>query len=222
VKLGNYDGLDYMITTQLPGQPITRAEFLELTGIEQIAILTELAAGLCQLHEFDPSPFHDDWREFIRERADTFVERQIAHGVNRRVVEALPDYIENNFPLVPAVPARFLHGDVHSGNLRLMRSNGRLRIAGLFDFADSRRGFIEYEFIAVGVLMMQGDRGLQREFFRAYGYAESELDERMRKRMMMLTMLYETSDMRRYAMRLRPEAVDYTLEELESAIWSFV
>jgi len=29
---------------------------------------------------------------------------------------------------------------------------------------------------------------------------------------MMLTMLYETSDLRRYALRLKPEAVDFSLE----------
>lgn len=69
--------------------------------------------------------------------------------------------------------------------------------------------------------MIQGQADIQREFFKAYGYTESELDESFRKRLMMLTMLYETSDLRRYALRLKPEAVDYSLEELEKKIWSF-
>jgi hypothetical protein len=92
---------------------------------------------------------------------------------------------------------------------------------GLFDFADSRRGFHEYDFLAVGVLMIQGQAEVQREFFKSYGYAENLLDESFRRRLMMLTMLYETSDLRRYALRLKPEAVDFSLEELERAIWSF-
>jgi len=37
----------------------------------------------------------------------------------------------------------------------------------------------------------------------------------------MLTMLYETSDLRRYALRLKPDAIDFSLEELEKGIWSF-
>ena len=114
-----------------------------------------------------------------------------------------------------------MHGDVHFGNLRLLRSGGEWQVSGLFDFADSRPGFHEYEFLAVGLLMMQGQREVQREFFKAYGYAENELDETMRKRLMMLTMLYETADLRRYAMRLKPEAVDFTLDELEREIWTF-
>jgi hypothetical protein len=40
--------------------------------------------------------------------------------------------------------------------------------------------------------------------------------------MMTLTLLYEHSSLRRYAERLGPEAVKYSLEELERAIWSFV
>jgi len=52
-------------------------------------------------------------------------------------------------------------------------------------------------------------------------YKNDEIDETLRRRMMTLTMLYEYSSLRRYAERLRPEAVNYSLEELERAIWSF-
>ena len=221
-NLGNFEGLDYIITTRIPGQPLTRADFLKISTSDQVEILTELAAGLKQLHEMDPGALPDDWTAFIRDRADTFVERQIGHGVNSDIVKALPGFLDANLRLVPAQPTCFLHGDVHFGNLRIMSENGRWRIGGLFDFADSRRGFHEYEFLAVGLLMVQGQRELQREFFKAYGYPDNQLDESMRRRLMVLTMLYETSDLRRYALRLRPEAADYTLDELETAVWSFV
>ena len=222
VNVGNFEGLDHIVTTQVPGQPFTRPEFLKLERHDQIGILSDLAAGLKQLHEMETEQFVDDWADFVAERANTFIDRQIAHGVNAKVIDALPAFIEDYFPLVPESPTSFLHGDVHFGNLQLVQENGKLRIGGLFDFADSRRGYHEYEFLAVGVLMIQGERVLQREFLRAYGYADSDLNENMRTRLMMLTLLYETSDLRRYALRLRPEAVDYTLDELERAIWSFV
>lgn len=222
VESGTFSGLQFIITTQISGVPFTRNEFLNLPKKERYTVLAELASGLRQLHELDPSPLPDDWAEFVRDRANTFVERQIAHKVNLGIIKSLPRFIDTHLSSVPTQPTVFLHGDVHFGNLRLRRVNGGCCISGLFDFADSRRGFHEYDFLAVGVLMFQGERDLQREFFRAYGYAEHEMDEAMRKRLMMLTMLYETSDLRRYALRLRPEAVDFTLEELESAIWSFV
>ena len=103
-----------------------------------------------------------------------------------------------------------------------IEANGRLEINGLFDFADSLKGFREYEFVAVGVLMFQAQREIQREFFRAYGYLDRELDEEMRRRLMLLTILYEHSSLKRYAARLAPEAIRFTLERLEKSIWSFV
>lgn len=222
IQTGEFEGFRYVLMTQLKGDLITRNDWLKVAEKEQIAFISTLAVGLKQIHELSAETFENNWAEFVRERAATFIERQIAHGVNQKVLDALPEFIEENLKLVPTeANAVFLHGDVHFGNLRVLKSDSTLKIAGLFDFADSRRGFYEYEFIAVGVLMMQGQSKIQREFFKSYGYAEKDLDETMRKRMMMLTMLYETADLRRYAMRLKPEAVDFTLDELELGIWNF-
>jgi hypothetical protein len=38
---------------------------------------------------------------------------------------------------------------------------------------------------------------------------------------MLLTVLYECSDLRKYARRLAPEAEGYTLDRLERAVWAF-
>ena len=92
----------------------------------------------------------------------------------------------------------------------------------MFDFADSLKGSHEYDFLAVGVLIIQGQGALQREFFRFYGCRDAEIDERMQRRLMLLTMFYEWSDLSRYAVRLRPEAVDYPLDRLMREIWNFV
>jgi hypothetical protein len=69
--------------------------------------------------------------------------------------------------------------------------------------------------------MVQGRRELQREMLLAYGYTAAELDLNLRARLMLLTVLYECSDLRKYALRLAPQAIDLTLDELEAAIWTF-
>lgn len=222
IEIGEFENFDYLIQTQLSGEAVTRQMWLNLSEKEQKRFISKLAAYLKQIHELNPDSFANDWAEFVADRAETFIERQIAHSVNQQIIEVLPKYIEENLSLVPSSPSVFLHGDVHFGNLRILKTNNSWQISGLFDFADSRKGFYEYDFLAVGVLMIQGQREIQREFFKAYGYAEKDLDEMMRRRLMMLTMLYETADLRRYALRLKPEAVHFTLEELESGIWSFV
>jgi aminoglycoside phosphotransferase (APT) family kinase protein len=221
VASGEVSGLLYLIMTQLRGDPITRPQWLELDSSIQNRFLEDLAGGLKELHSINAGWMDFDWPKFIERQAATVLERQRQEGGNPEWIESLPGYLEENIYLVPHDPTPvFIHGDIHFGNLRLSMDNGRPKIAGIFDFADSLRGFHEYEFIAVGVLMIQGQGDLQREFFRAYGYADCEIDEELRRRMMMLTIFYECSSLRRYAERLRPEALNYSLAELERAIWS--
>lgn len=216
---GDQDGLNYALMTRMIGREMARNEFLSLDKRHQVSILTELATGLKQLHNQPPAGFSSDWAECVKDRSSTFVERQIEHGANAKIISQLPQYITESLPLVPLQPTVFLHGDVHFGNLRF---DSTLAISGLFDFADSLVGWHEYDLLAIGVLMLQGERELQREFLSAYGYTDHEMNDEMRRRLMMLTMLYETSDLKRYAMRLRPDAVDLDLYELEKAIWCFV
>lgn len=223
VHSGAFEHFPYVLTTQISGKPFTRNDWLKITEKTQVDFISKLAVGLKQIHELDAEPFKEDWAAFVKNRAETFIERQIVHGVNEKIIEVLPEFIEENLKFIPTDErAVFMHADIHFGNLRVTNKNENLQISGLFDFADSRCGFYEYDFLAVGVLMIQGQSKLQREFFKAYGYAEKDLDEQMRKRLMMLTMIYETADLRRYAMRLKPEAVDYSLDELEKGIWSFL
>lgn len=223
IHRGEFEQFPYVLMTRAKGELMTRADWLEIPEKAQFEFISKLAVGMKQIHALSPDTVENNWAEFVKDRAETFIERQIAHGVNKQVLDALPSFIEENLKLVPTEDETvFMHADVHFGNLGVIRTEKRLEIAGLYDFADSRRGFYEYDFLAVCVLIIQGQGKLQREFFKSYGYAESELDEIMRKRMMMLTMLYETSDLRRYAMRLKPEAVEFSLDELERGIWSFV
>lgn len=219
---GEIEGYKYLITTQIEGELIKREAWLKLKEKEQISILSQLADGLKRLHRSVTSKINFDWYKFIEYQAETCLERQKAGQVNDQVLEQIPEYIEEHFKLLPTNFSQvFLHGDVHFGNLRFVKHNGNWQISGLFDFADSLKGFHEYDFLAVCVLMIQGQGNLQREFFRAFGYADSEINDELRKRLMLLTMFYEYSDLRRYAIRLRPEAVNYSLDELERAIWNF-
>ena len=222
---GELEGWPYLVMTQLAGVPMREV----WPGIEpggRIEIISRLGVALKNLHAHAaPLPQHplgNDWHGFIGRQAQTCVERQRARGANPEWLDSLPAYVGERLGMLPATfrPA-LLHGDVHPLNVLLARAGGRWKVAGLFDFADSLVGHHEYEFVAPGVLMVQGDRELQRELLLAYGYEESRLDSDLRARLMLLTVLYECSDLRKYALRLRPEAVNYTLHELEAAIWTF-
>jgi len=220
---GSVEGFDYLITTSLDGETMARSEWLKLDRKSQVGLLKQLAEGLRELHSHDASEIHFAWREFIEIQVQSVLERQRSAGGNPEWLDSIPKFIDENLSLLPVKYGDvFMHGDVHFGNTLISRVSGTLQFTGLFDFADSLKGFREYEFVAIGVLMIQGQGELQREFFRAYGYRDDEIDINLRRRLMLLTILYECSSLKRYALRLRPDAVNLTLEELEREIWNFV
>jgi hygromycin-B 7''-O-kinase len=220
---GEIEGYFYLVTDRLTGTSLLRPEWVTLGRSAQVGLLTQLAFGLRELHSNDASDIHFDWPEFVEIQVESVVDRQLAEGGNPEWIKSLPKYIERYLSLLPKnPPSVFMHGDVHFGNLRVTEDRERPIISGLFDFADSLKGFPEYEFVAIGVLMIQGQGDLQREFFRAYGYQDSEINIEMRRRMMMLTILYEHSSLRRYAERLGPGSEHLSLEDLEKAIWNFI
>jgi hygromycin-B 7''-O-kinase len=223
VATGNIERSDYLVMTQLEWDPTGWQEWRKADKTEQAELLTGIATELKELHSLDPNIINFNWSGFLEHQIETCLERQRLAGANPEWLESLPRYLEENLFLLPKNPSdAFLHGDVHFGNLRVTKKGGKWRIFGMLDFADSLKGFHEYEFVAPGVLMIQGQGELQREFFRAYGYADKDIDETLRRRLMLLTILYECSDLRKYALRLDPGAVNLTLDELERAIWNFV
>ncbi len=222
VHSGTFEGFEFLIQTRVSGETLTRTDFLALPFSYQMQIVESLAEELRRLHSLNIDGWCSDWSKYIDDQLSTFVSRQIEHGVNSKIIDQLPAYIRDSIALLPKKDMCFLHGDIHLGNLCFNQQGGVPKVSGLFDFADSRVGCPEYDMLAVGLLIIQGERELQRKFFSAYGYAESELDAEMRRRMMMLTMTYETSDLRRYALRLRSDAVNLDLYQLEEAIWNFV
>lgn len=224
VHIGEVEGWSYLVLTQLQGHSSPEVWF----GLEQsdkIRIVSNLAIALNELHKHtapDEPALNLDWQKFIQHQAATVIERQREREANPEWLESLPSYIAERILLLPNdFRPVMLHGDAHAGNLLLTEESGRWEIGGLIDFGDAFCGFHEYEFLAPGVLMMQGNAQLQLEFMRAYGYRESDLNSDLRARLMLLTVLHEWSDLRKYALRLAPEAVNFTLEQLETAIWNF-
>ena len=222
---GELEGWSYLVTTHLAGVP-ARDAWPEIDLDGRIEIVSRLGVALKSLHEYDAPllqpALNRDWHAFIERQAKTCVERQRACDANPEWLNSLPGFIAERLELLPGdFKPVLLHGDVHPGNLLLIQVNGSWRIKGLFDFGDSFCGFHEYDFVAPGVLMLQGARELQEAFLLAYGYKKSQLDMNLRARLMLLTVLYECSNLRKYALRLMPEAVNFTLDELEAAIWRF-
>src|SRR5215203_5355524 len=104
VAFGEIEGYKYLITTQLPGELMTRETWLKLESPEQISVLTQLAGGLTELHASDGAKIAFDWDKFIERQAATCFERQKACQVNEEVLGEIPAYLDENLKLLPAKP----------------------------------------------------------------------------------------------------------------------
>jgi len=221
---GDVDGWSYLVMRQLAGHA-SREVWASLGRHDRFEIVSRVGVAMSELHALAVplrTALDRNWRGFIEQQAQISVARQKSCGANPEWLASLPAYIDTRLALLPTdhEPV-FLHGDIHAGNLLLREEGGRWQVGGLIDFGDSLCGFNEYEFVAPGVLMLQGDGELQKELLLAYGYTAAELDIELRARLMLLTVLYECSDLRKYALRLAPAAIHLTLDELERAIWTF-
>lgn len=222
---GELEGWPYLLMTRLEGT-LMREAWAEVGARQQLEVVSRLGVAMRELHArpapSTPPELNRDWHGFVESQACESVERQRSLGANPEWLESLPARLgERSALLPPRFEPVLLHGDIHPGNVLLRERGGRWEAAALFDFGDSFCGFREYEFVAPGVLMVQGRRELQREMLMAYGYGEAELNVSLRARLMLLTILYECSDLRKYALRLSPRAVGLTLAQLEAAIWTF-
>ena len=222
---GELEGWPYLVMTHLAGRPMREA-WPQIAERERLAIVERLGIAMRELHAraapLSEAALNRDWGEFIERQTRESVERQRACGANPEWLESLPAYVSKRVELLPKeFEPVLLHGDIHPGNVLLGETAEGWQATGLFDFGDSFCGFHEYEFVAPGVLMLQGRRELQRAMLLAYGYEEAELDASLRARLMLLTICYECSDLRKYALRLAPDTVRLSLAELERAIWTF-
>lgn len=59
IATGKFENYAYIVTTQLAGELMTRKHWLTFPEKEQIAVLTELAAGLKELHSHNADSFND-------------------------------------------------------------------------------------------------------------------------------------------------------------------
>jgi len=222
---GDLDGWKYVVMSVLTGVNV-KPVWATMHRTERLQIAGEVGELLKLIHErSDPAllpPAYTNWTQFICQQVIDSVEKQRRNNPNPDWLKSLPAYVSERMELlnVPE-PVKFLHGDLHLGNMLFQQENGRWRISGVFDFGDAICGPAEYDFVAPGVLMFQGNRDLQRAFLSAYGYADTELNNDLRAKLMLLTILYECSNLRKYAERLNADAVNLSLEELERAIWRF-
>ncbi len=209
------DGWSVVVMDRLPGTPLD-AVWPEVGFAAREAVAEEVGSVIAALHAVPPPSVEDwwpqDWTGFVAEQRLTAVERQRACGLGDVWLEQIPDYLAR----VDVTDGRrvLLHTEVMPANLLAVPDDrGGWRLSGLVDLEPAMRGAPEYEFVAVGVFLAEGNPRLLHRVLTAYGLDPSQLDGALARRLLAWTLLHVYGDLERYLQRL-PSSPEPTLDAL--------
>jgi len=215
------DEWPYLVMSRLQGSYLSDI-WDSLNCVDQMRLVIELAGVLVQLHGLPTNdlPYLDaNWKEFVEGRVNGCVQRHREQGVPENWLQQIPDFLAHASPLYPfEFPPAIISGDIHQYHLLARLEHSQWRLAGLFDFDDALLGFCEYDLAGAGLFLMAGRSTLLRPFLLTYGYAVSDLNERLSHRLLAYTLLHRY---RPFNM-VREEFVKHscsTLEELAESIY---
>jgi hygromycin-B 7''-O-kinase len=225
VATGSLESWRYLAVTRLPGVSLSQLwNTLAATARRELA--AQLGATLRDLHTLPIGMlaaipwFAEHWTRLIaRPLAETMAHHR-RQGVDETWLARLEAFLERRPALSPdGFSPVLLDGDIHPWHLLAARDGDSWRLTGLIDFDDAALGWNEYEFASPGVLMFAGDPASLVACLRAYGFDRRELDDGLRRRLMIFALLnrywgldvmFEYGD---------PSRRCATLEELERAIF---
>jgi hygromycin-B 7''-O-kinase len=185
---------------------------------EKLRLAAQLGEILAALHEV-PVPTIDpwwpaDWSAFVDEQRETAVERHRARELGETWLEQIPDFLADVHLGRP--PPVLLHTEVMPTNLLAIRdAGGNLSLSGLLDFEAAMRGAAQYEFVALGLFVAEGDVRMLRQALTAYGYRDDQLDHHFSRQTLAWTLLHYYGNLASYLRRL-PQPTEPTLDALAS------
>jgi hygromycin-B 7''-O-kinase len=164
-----------------------------------------LGETMAALHELPllviPGWWPDDWAVFADGQRARCVDEQLSLGLAPEWAEQIPGFLAE-VPL-PDEPLVLLHTEIMRQHLLVSQDgSGDWQLSGLIDFEPAMRGAREYEFVALGCFVSEGDARFLRRTLIAYGYTGDQLDEALRRRLMAWTILHRYSNLAAYLSRM--------------------
>jgi hygromycin-B 7''-O-kinase len=221
---GTLDGWPYLVMSRLQGVYLVDV-WHTLEHANELSLVCELAEILAHLHTLPthPLPLLDaNWPEIVATRVSACVQRHREQEVPEYWLQQIPDYLAQAAPLYPPTftPA-IVSGDIHEYHLLVKQEGARWQLSGFFDFDDAMLGFYEYDLAAAGLFMMASRPRLLRSFLLTYGYAEADLDEALRYRLMAYTLLHRYRPFNYWLREALAKQACSTLEEVAHILYAF-
>ena len=193
------DGWTYVILSRLPGVTLERV-WPDCSLAEKADLLALIGEMMAEVHSVpvgDVANLEPAWGGFLAGQVARCRARHERLGMPRWFVEGVEAFVEEAMPMLPsAFEPVILTGEYTPFNLLVEQGGGRWGFSGMIDFGDAMVGFREYDLLGPIVFLGEGEPELIRSLLRGYGYEDSQLDEGLRRRLMLLQVLHRYSNFR--------------------------
>jgi len=221
VAEGERDGWSYLIMTRLRGILGSEAWPI-LPEAEKERVLAYIGRAIAEVQAVPPgelTEFEPAWPDFIAKQIAGCVARHRRLGLAPNLLSDLDELLSDAASIVPLdAPPVILTGEWIPENFLLAEDEGRWRLAAVIDFGDVMAGWREYDLLGPSAFMCGGEPGHVRGLLEGYGLRMTDLDDQMRRRLLMLTALHRASDFRNIAIDGWETRIN-RLVDLERLIW---
>lgn len=193
---GTHDEWRYVLMDRLPGVDLSSV-WADLAREDRRRLAVEAGALARALHGIAPPTIEDwwphDWPAFVAEQRATAPDRHGRWGLPQPWLDQVEDFLDE--VVLATDPQVLLHTEIMPANLLAAPgADGRWSLTGLIDFEPAMRGSHEYELVAIAVFLAGGDPTILREALIAYGYATTDLDHELSRRLLAWTLVHRFGD----------------------------
>ncbi|WP_066309025.1 phosphotransferase family protein [Bacillus sp. FJAT-29814] len=218
ISVGSLEGWNYLIMTELKGTLLIDL-WDDLTSEEKNACSMALGKVISEFHRVPTCNFSKikvNWQEFIRGQFLSMKENQA--DLPPDLLQSLETYVDESY--IDYTPdLKLLTGEYTPFNLLFNKVDGKWTLTGVIDFADCFLGDGDYDLLGPILFMFNGDSDLTSSFLNSYSY--EELNESLRKKLMIYTILHRYSDINYYISKNGQAERSENFEELSTYLFRF-
>jgi len=162
------------------------------------SVLAQIGATIAEVQRAPVGALGDiepRWAGFIGAQIAGCLARHQRLGLPRKFLDGLDDLLSDAVELIPLdAPPVILTGEYIPENFLLDRDGEAWRLSGLIDFGDVMTGWGEYDLLGPSAFMAAGRPRRVQSLFDGFGYARSDVNFALKRRLMALTLLHRQSD----------------------------
>jgi hygromycin-B 7''-O-kinase len=219
---GERDRWPYLVITRLQGR-LGAEVWPTLPEDQKERVLAQIGATIAEvqavpvgaLGEIEPR-----WADLIATQMADCRARHQRLGLPRKFLDGLDDLLSDAAELIPLdAPPVILTGEYIPENFLLDHEGDAWRLSGLIDFGDVMTGWGEYDLLGPSAFMTAGQPGRVRSLFDGFGYARTDVNYALKRRLMALLLLHRHSDPVRHICIEGWQDKASDLVELQELLW---